>query len=292
MVRLSILAAAAAALFSAAVCAQLSEPNETGVSMGHVHYFVPDVERTAQFWETLGGRRSAVGVGELITFPGIALLISEGEVRENSLNAIVGHVAFRVESVAAIEVRGIDVERNEQFPGVVYVYTPDGERIELFDDGIATNIGFDLDAGVVSRAALRHNAPLAAPVVSHHMHFYVSESEVNAIQDWYVTHFGAAPGTRWRYTAADLPGINLNFSAVEQLREPTRGRMLDHIGFEIVGLEAFAAKLESQGIEFDVPYRRLPSGLGLAFLTDPWGTYIELTEGLNTLPGPGPAGGE
>ncbi|MGD8324532.1 MAG: VOC family protein [Gammaproteobacteria bacterium] len=250
--------------------------------MGHVHYYVPDVARTAAFWETLGGARSDLGDTALIAFPGIVLLISQGEVRANSLGAVVGHIAFRVASVAAIEERGIALERNEQFPGVVYVYTPDGERIELFDDGTATNIGFDPDTGVVAPAALRHNAPLAQPVVSHHMHFYVPEGEVEAAQRWYVDHFGAAPGTRWRYTAADLPGINLNFSADSAGRAPTRGRMLDHIGFEVVGLKAFVAQLQSQGIRFDTPYRQLPSGLGSASLTDPWGAYIELTEGLGT----------
>jgi hypothetical protein len=35
--------------------------------------------------------------------------------------------------------------------------------------------------------------------------------------------------------------------------------------------------------EFDRPYGTLASGFGLAFLTDPWGTYIELTEGLRGL---------
>jgi catechol 2,3-dioxygenase-like lactoylglutathione lyase family enzyme len=282
MTRLSTLVAVTV-LPAASAGAQLSSPNETGVSMGHVHYFVPDVERTAEFWEGLGGTRSSVPVGELIDLPGIALLISQGEARENSLDAIVGHIAFRVRSVAELEARGFEVERNEQFPGVVYVYTPDGERIELFDDGVATNIGFDLDAGVSSQAALRHNAPLSAPIVTHHMHFYVPEGEVEAIQEWYVAHFGAAPGVRWRYTAADLPGMNLNFSAVEYSRMPTSGRMLDHIGFEVVGLEAFVATLESKGVAFDMPYRQTPDGIGLALLTDPWGTSIELTEGLGSL---------
>jgi hypothetical protein len=32
--------------------------------------------------------------------------------------------------------------------------------------------------------------------------------------------------------------------------------------------------------EFDRPYGTLASRFGLAFLTDPWGTYIELTETL------------
>ena len=96
--------------------------------------------------------------------------------------------------------------------------------------------------------------------------------------------FGGTPGTRWRYDAVDLPGINLNFSYnADAGGAPTRGRMLDHIGFEITNLEAFCQRLEAQDVTFDVPYTLHSSGIGYAFLTDPWGVYIELTEGLRGL---------
>jgi len=62
---------------------------------------------------------------------------------------------------------------------------------------------------------------------------------------------------------------------------PTAGRALDHIGFEVKNLEAFCKKLGDSGIKFETPYRQMPQlKLSLAFLTDPWGTRIELTEGL------------
>jgi hypothetical protein len=33
-----------------------------------------------------------------------------------------------------------------------------------------------------------------------------------------------------------------------------------------------------------VPYRKVPAlGIAIAFFTDPWGTYIELTEGLDKV---------
>ena len=47
-------------------------------------------------------------------------------------------------------------------------------------------------------------------------------------------------------------------------------------------LEAFCQQLEAKGVKFDIPYRKAPRlGLGLAFLTDPSGVYVELTEGLD-----------
>jgi catechol 2,3-dioxygenase-like lactoylglutathione lyase family enzyme len=61
-------------------------------------------------------------------------------------------------------------------------------------------------------------------------------------------------------------------------------RALDHIGFEVRDLEAFCKKLEAAGIKFEVPYRKMQQlGIALAFFTDPWGTRIELTEGLTKL---------
>ena len=72
-------------------------------------------------------------------------------------------------------------------------------------------------------------------------------------------------------------------SGVDSVQAPTRGRMLDRIGFEVENLEAFCKELEAKGIKFDRPYGTLASGVGLAFLPAPWGTSIELTEGLRRL---------
>ena len=66
---------------------------------------------------------------------------------------------------------------------------------------------------------------------------------------------GGKPGTRWRYDAVDIPGINLNFSYnADAGGAPTVGRMLDHIGFEVTQLEAFCEQLEAKGVTFEVPY--------------------------------------
>ena len=83
---------------------------------------------------------------------------------------------------------------------------------------------------------------------------------------------------------ADLPGGGLNFSQSTEPVTPTRGRALDHIGFEVKNLEQFCKKLEMQGIEIETPYRAVPElNITLAFITDPWGTRIELNEGLSNI---------
>src|SRR5688500_9679905 len=263
---------------------QLSTPNDAGVAMGHLHYVVRDVAANKAFWVALGGRSVLFnGTTEGIVFPDVVVLLRQGEPTGGTEGSVVNHVAFRVKSVAAIERAGFAVEYNTQYPGVASVHTPEGERIELFDDELATNLGFTIDGGAKDEVAERHNRKLEVPIIAHHIHLNVPQDQVAAAKEWYAAHFGGVRGKRWRYEAVDLPGINMNISGVDAAQAPTRGRMLDHIGFEVRNLEAFCKELEAAGIKLDRPYGKLPSGFGLAFLTDPWGTYIELTEGLRDL---------
>jgi hypothetical protein len=91
--------------------------------------------------------------------------------------------------------------------------------------------------------------------------------------------FGGIGGKRSNYDAVDLPGINLNFSGGRPSAAMT-GRTLEHIGFEVAGLEAFSKRLASMGVKFEAPYRKNTDGIATATVVDPWGTLIELTEGL------------
>src|SRR4029079_3243514 len=84
-----------------------------------------------------------------------------------------------------------------------------------------------------------------------------------------------------RFFGAEIPGVRLEFTKAATAPAPTKGRALDHIGFDVKGLEAFCQKLDAAGVKLDPPYTKLPnSDTAIAFLTDPWGTYIELTENL------------
>jgi glyoxalase/bleomycin resistance protein/dioxygenase superfamily protein len=77
------------------------------------------------------------------------------------------------------------------------------------------------------------------------------------------------------------PGANLTYGENDKKQATTKGRALDHIGFEVANLDFYATKLQAQGVDFDVAPRIAPNGTTkVAFLTDPWGTYIELTQGL------------
>jgi hypothetical protein len=210
------------------------------------------------------------------------VFLSRGNATGGTEGAVVNHVAFRIDSTARLEAVGMKVEYNKEYPGVSSVFSPEGERIELFDS-TATNLTFTSDDGRDDPVARRHNQKSTVPIVAHHIHLYVPQGSEQRAKAWYAATFGGLPGKRWRYDAVDFPGINLNFSGSPQALAPIKGRRLDHIGFEIRNLEAFCKKLVASGVKLDAPYTKQPSGIATAFLTDPWGTYIELTEGLDRL---------
>ena len=81
-----------------------------------------------------------------------------------------------------------------------------------------------------------------------------------------------------------LGNINLPFAEKDMKLSGTKGGSFDHIGFEVKNLDAFAKKLEGLAIHWGVAPRQIPdSKTRVTFLTDPWGTYLEVTE--NFAPG-------
>jgi catechol 2,3-dioxygenase-like lactoylglutathione lyase family enzyme len=118
--------------------------------------------------------------------------------------------------------------------------------------------------------------------VHDHIHFAVAQ--IDEQREWYAKMFGAAPGMSGIFKAAGVPGVNLRRKRADSKLAGTKGRGVDHIGFEVSHLEEFCKKLQAEGVKMDVPYRSAPQiGLNIAFITDPWSGYIELTEGLTKL---------
>jgi hypothetical protein len=260
------------------VAAQLAPANQAGVAMGHLHYRVKDVDANVAFWESLGGRSVRVGSIQAVRFQDVFVFLTQGDYSGTSEGAVVNHVAFRVPSFAALEKAGIKVQRLAGFPGVGNTNTPEGERVELFEDA-ALNLTFTPDDEKHASGSDRHNRPVGVPIAFHHVHLYLPGEEHLTAKAWYARMFGGIGGKRSNYDAVDLPGINLNFSG-GRTPAPMKGRTLEHIGFEITGLEAFCKRLESMEVKFDVPYRKNTDGIATATMRDPWGTVIELTEGL------------
>jgi catechol 2,3-dioxygenase-like lactoylglutathione lyase family enzyme len=271
--------ALAAALLAGPAQAQIAPPNAAGVAMGHLRVQVPDVEASAAFWARLGGTRIVVDGAPAVKFPGVLILLSRGTPTGLSEGAVLNHIAFRLPSFAPLEAAGFTLERSANFPGVASVRSPEGERVEVFED-TAPNVGFTQAQGYHDATAERHNQPVPTPIALHHIHFYVPEGAVAAAQAWYVRLFGGTPGKRDVYDAVDLPGVNLNISSRPGVMAPTKGRLIDRLGFEVSNLDAFCKRAPGLGITLDAPCARDAAGVVRARLIDPWGTSIELTDGL------------
>ena len=264
--------------------AGLAPPNSAGVAMGQLHYVVRDVEANRQFWVLLGAVPAKEEAGTVfLKMPELVISLTKGAPSGKSEGSVVDHIGFQVPDVqqlkARMEAKGYKTEPAASGSKTVgYVITPEGEKLEFLEDGSANvEIVFDDGRKINGRSP---KGRMTTPIILHHIHFDVPESAVAPMKAWYIKHFGGISSKRWHYEAVDLPGTNLNISVVPAGLAPTKGRMLDRIGFEVKHLEAFCRKLEADGVKLDRPYAREASGLGTAYLTDPWGTSIELTEGL------------
>ena len=247
--------------------AQLAEPNEAGVAMGHVHLNVRDVEAQKKFWTDQFGAAPLKREGlQGVKIPGMLILFRSQAATGGSEGTMMDHFGLKVPSLAEALKRcraaGFQVQREfkgtEGFPNA-YIIGPDDVKIELQED-----------------------TALSVPAIAYHLHFINGTGDQITLRDWYAKNFSAVVKKRGEHDAADIPGMNLTFGIS---RKPptagTKGRSIDHIGFEVKNLEAFCKKLEADGVKLDVAYRKVPSaGIAIAFLTDPFGTYVELTEGL------------
>jgi catechol 2,3-dioxygenase-like lactoylglutathione lyase family enzyme len=265
--------------------AQLAAPNQAGVSMGQFYYHVSDLEAAKQFWIALGGQPIKVGTTDAIKFPEVLIVLASGGASGGATGSVLDHIGFRVPhldvTLAALQAAGLKITpESVKNPNEIVVLTPDGDRVEIFQE-LTGNTQFKLDEGQSDLAAQRHNQKMTVPMATEHFHLFVPAGAEVEAQKWYVKTFGAVPGSRFVFKAADLPGIQVNISAAKTPVAPSKGRTLDRVGFEVKNLEAFCRDLQAGGVKFDVPYAKHPDGIATAFLTDPWGTYIELTEGLS-----------
>ena len=245
-------------------------------------YHVRDVDATARFWTMLGATRAEVGGTAVLRLGGIEVVLDTGTPTASSDGSVVNHIAFRVPEfdtlARAFEAAGTRIERNPRFPETLNAFTPDGDKVEIFNN-MSTSPGFKPAGSSNDTAWQRHNTPVAS-LSSHHLHFYVPEGQDAAAQAWYLARFGGTPGIRLRYAAIDYPGINLNFSSATTPgpTAPTAGRSLDRIGFRLRDLEALCRHIASTGTSFNRAFARSREGGASAVLVDPWGTTIELTE--------------
>src|SRR5882672_10346018 len=235
--------------------------------MGHWHIATKDVEAEKKLFLAMGGRLYNPGGQPLIAFPGVYIgLILNGETGEGgTVGSVVNHVGFIVDNVqkrvAEWKAAGVKVLPGGALPGgnnrldQAYVETPDGVRMEILEDKTQT-----------------------VPIRNEHVHFSMTEADIPKAQAWYAKTFGGKAGMRNGAPIVDLPGVQLRFAKADAAQVPTKGRVLDHIGFDVKDHAAFVKKIEAEGIKLDEPVRKVPNGSTITYITDPWGTRIEIIQ--------------
>src|SRR3989441_2307931 len=252
----------ASALTTGTAAAQPAPFNETGVTMGHWHIASKDLEANKKLFLAMGGKLFMPGGNPLIMFPGLYINLNLGTEKGEggTQGSVVNHVGFIVNNVqqrvAQWKAAGVTVlPGNNNRLDQAYVVTPDGVRIEILEDKTQS-----------------------MPVRNEHIHLSLTEAEIPKAQAWYAKTFGGKPGARNNAPVVDLPGVQLRFAKADTKQVPTRGRVLDHIGFDVKDHAAFVKKIEAEGIKLDEPPRKSPTGSSITYITDPWGTRIEIIE--------------
>lgn len=246
--------------------AQLAVPNDAGLTYGHVHLNVSDIELHKQLWvEHFGGVVTQKGSLVAVRLPGFLVALSPREPTGPSQGTVMDHFGFKVRDMEKFlaKWRAAGYTVDSEFTGAegqlnAYVTMPDGVRVELQEDQM-----------------------LQVEVSGYHIHFRTPDYE--ELLAWYTDVFGLEVRPRGNIqTTTNAPGMNMSFGDAPEALAPTQGRAIDHIGFELDDLEAFTERLTEKGIEFNVAYREIASiELKIAFITDPSGVYIELTEGYD-----------
>jgi catechol 2,3-dioxygenase-like lactoylglutathione lyase family enzyme len=278
----------AMALLASSAWAQLLN-KDAPVIVGHYQLNVTSIEEHKKFWvDTLGGTAIKFGSAgvDVIKFPDVFIFLRKQTPTGSSVGTTLNHIGFAVPDVPKMTAKvvangyALTVGR-EPGPGQTaspptagnygrfsYILGPDGVKVELV-------------------TAEAKNAP---PIAHHHVHF--ANRQFVEMQQWYMKAFDATlrPGQTDYFIGADLPGVGymLNFFSWLPAQDVvgTTGRAIDHVGFEVRNLEEFSRKLEAKGIKLKEPLRKVRelNNLATAVIMDPWGTSIELTEGLRDLP--------
>ena len=246
--------------------AQLAAPNASGAAIGHIHLNANDVDAQSRFWTIVGGKIVQREKITMVQFPGIYILLRKQDYTGGSVGSTINHFGFYVRdfeaSVARWKDAGLNWEpvKNPQ-TGQGFLMGPDSVRVEIYE-----------------------NRSISTPMQMHHIHLMVPDPLL--AQKWYVENFGATAGKRAQFETVNVPGTEITLSKAAESQAPTKGRSVDHMGFEVKNIDAFVAKLQTAGIKTDGAVRTSAnaSGLRIAYITDPWGTQIELTEGLAATP--------
>jgi hypothetical protein len=273
------------ATFAAFLFAQLPAPNAMGVTPGHLHFVVPDPEVMTKAWvDMFGAVPTKAGTLTPLKISGIYVIVGGarggrgGEPPAKALGtkgSVVDHIGIEVKDYDGFKAKAMaaNMPWQEVTAGSqAFLTMPDDVIIEIMA-----------------------NKDLKAPTQFHHIHMAVADAKAGkAAQEWYIKEFGAGDGSRRNSPAAMFTIGEVDFLAGRGARgggEPppapagTKGRALDHIGFDVADEEGMFKHFMDDGVMVNMAARDMTQQIGLkiGFITDPNGAYIEVTQGLKAL---------
>jgi hypothetical protein len=239
--------------------AQLPAPNAAGVSAGHDIFSFHDIDAANKFWNTLGGQPAELGSLKLTKFPGVLFLMRKGDPKGGTEGSTVDYIGFKVRNLkeslaqwAAADIKPMPGGAAKQ----VFLMGPDNVKVRITED-----------------------RKLATPIAADEIGMMVPD--VEAAQAWYEKWFGAKLVKHGKETVGEIPGANILFMKAAGPVAGTKGRAFDRIGLEVKNVEQKCKDFEASGLKLDGAYRKATAmDLAVCVLTDPWGTYIEISEGL------------
>jgi predicted enzyme related to lactoylglutathione lyase len=248
------------------VFAQLPAPNADGVTAGHHIFRAKDVDAANKFWTTLGGEPAALATIKVMKFPGVLLFISapRGANPAPSLGGnhgtTVEFITFKVKDLKATiaKMNEAGIASKQENSGTTLV-GPDDVQVRLTED-----------------------KSLTAPIVSDGLVMNVANAaEVSA---WYAKWFGAKISQSGSDPIGEIPGARIVFHVTKDTIAPTKGHSLNLLGFEVSDLKAFVQKYQDAGGKLDGQIATATAAnLSVVQLTDPWGTSIEVSQGLKAV---------
>lgn len=234
----------------------------------HVHLAAPDAAAAAGWYiKHLGcegfGRSGACRVGD------VQFIFFDREPEGGSVGSGVDHIGFsfadleakmagwRAAGVTVLE----DVREIDGLFKLAFIEDPWGTKIEVVED--QEDLGF------------------------HHLHLRSPDPE--ATLAWYQDVFGGETdamkgrinGLRWGRVWLLVSRVPDGDASVA----PTQGRSVDHLGWGVEDLEAFASETKAKGIAFQMDPRPITNSFGqdliIAFILGPDDVRIEIVESVS-----------
>jgi catechol 2,3-dioxygenase-like lactoylglutathione lyase family enzyme len=246
-------------LAASPLLAQLPSPNAAGTSAGHDIFAFRDMDAANKFWNALGGQPAELGPLKMTKYPGVLFLMRKGDPKGGTEGSTIDYLGFKVrdlkDTLARLAEAGFKPVPGGS-PVQVFIMAPDDVKVRITEDRALTS--------AVAMDMVKMMVP-----------------DVEAAQAWYEKWFGAKLVKHGNETVADIPGGNILFAKATGPVVGTKGRAFDRIGLEVKSVEQKCKDLEAGGIKLDTGYRKAQNmNLAVCVLTDPWGTYIEISEGL------------